>query len=172
MTVPAERKSLNIRRSFTKFFRTAFELPNGMQHKVNYGDASFDSSLFDDWVVINFLADMAGKKGFTLVQVDALTLIAGRRSGGDRFGVTCQQLADKIHASLHVESMPLYDFTSTPTAPTLIAKKKLVIQNSSGVLREPEEVRPLQAEEGLNRMILTYRILTLGDYAKAKAYYD
>jgi len=172
MAIPAERKSLNIRRSFSKFFRAAFELPNSMQGKVNYGDSSFDVSPFDDWVVISFLADMAGKKGFTLVQVDALTLVAGRRSGGDRFGVTCQQLADKIHNSLHVESMPLYDFTSAPTAPTLIAKKKLVIQNSSGVFREPEEVRPLQVEEGLNRMVLTYRILTLGDYAKAKAYYD
>lgn len=172
MAVPAERKSLNIRRSFSKHFRAAFELPNGMQGKVNYGDSSFDSSDLDTWVVISFLAEMAGKKGHALVQVDALTLYAGRRTGGDRYGVTCQQLADKIHEALHVDSMPLYDFTSTPNAPTLVSGKKLVVQNSSGVFREPEEVRPLAMEEGLNRIVLTYRLRTLGDYAKTQSYHD
>lgn len=172
MAIPAERKSLNIRRSFGKFFRAAFELPNSMQGKVNYGDGSFDSSELNEWVVIGFLADMAGRKGHALVQVDALTLYAGRRTGGDRYGVACQQLADKILNALHVDSMPLYDFTSTPNAPTLIAMKKLVVQNSSGTFREPEEVRALEMEDGLNRIVLTYRLRTLGDYAQAKAYYD
>lgn len=172
MAIPAERKSLNIRRSFSKFFRAAFEIPNSMQKKVNYGDGSFDVSELDSWVVISFLAEMAGRKGHALVQVDALTLFAGRRTGGDRFGVTCQQLADKIQDALHVDTMPLYDFTSTPSAPTLISGKKLVVQNSSGIFREPEEIRPLAMEEGLNRIVLTYRLRTLGDYAKTQSYYD
>jgi hypothetical protein len=172
MTIPNQRFSLNIRRSFTTFFKTAFEIPNSMSGKVNYGDSSFDASVVDEWVVLGFLAEMAGKKGFTMVQVDVLTLVAGRRSGGDRYGTTCQQLADKVHAALHVDSMPLYDFTSNPRAPTLLTGKKLVVQSSNGVFREPEEVKGLLMEEGLNRIVLTYRLLTLGDYAKVNSYYD
>lgn len=172
MTIPKQRISLNIRRSFTMFFKTAFEIPNSMQGKVNYGDSSFDASSVDDWVVLSFLSEMAGKKGFTMVQVDALTLVAGRRAGGDRFGTTCQQLADKIHKALHVDAVPLYDFTTTPSAPTILAGKKLVVQNSAGIFREPEEVKSLAIEEGLNRIVLTYRLLTLGDYAKVNSYYD
>jgi hypothetical protein len=172
MTVPAQRKSLNIRRSFTTFFKTAFEIPSSMQGKVNYGDSSFDVSPLDEWVVIGFLSDMAGKKGFSMVQVDVLTLAAGRRTGGDRYGTTCQQLADKVHAALHVDSMPLYDFTSNPSAPSLLARKKLVVQNSSGIFREPDEVKSLTMEEGLNRIVLTYRLLTISDYAKVNSYYD
>lgn len=171
MTVPVERKSLNIRRSFSKFFREAYELPNSMQDKVNYGDSSFDVTNMTDWVVISFLGDTAGKKGFTLVQIDALTLISGRRSAGDRFGVRCQQIADEIHAALHVESMPVYDFSSAPSSPVLIPRKKIIIQNSSGAFREPEEVTALSFDEGLNRIVLTYRIRTLGDYSSA-TYFD
>jgi hypothetical protein len=172
MTIPNQRISLNIRRSFTTFFKTAFEIPNSMQGKVNYGDSSFDSSVVNEWVVLKFLAEMAGKKGFSMVQVDVLSLVAGRRTGGDRYGTTCQQLADKVHEALHVDSMPLYDFTSNPSAPSLLTGKKLVIQNSAGVFREPEETRGLSMEEGLNRIVLTYRLATLGDYAKVTSYYD
>ena len=172
MTVPADRKSLNVRRSFNAFFRKYFEVPSSMKGKVNYGDSSFDASPMDEWVVISFLADLAGKKGFTMVQVDVLTLVAGRRSGGDRYGTTCQQLADKVHSALHVDAMPLYDFTSNPSSPTLLPGKKLVIQNSAGTFREPEEVRQLTMEENLNRIVLTYRLKTLGDYAAVNSYYD
>jgi hypothetical protein len=172
MTVPTSRYSLNIRRSFNTFFRKYFEVPNSMKGKVNYGDSSFDASPMDAWVVIGFLADLAGKKGFTMVQIDVLTLVAGRRSGGDRYGTICQQLADKVHSALHVDAMPLYDFTSNPANPTLLPGKKLVVQNSAGTFREPEEVRALTMEENLNRIVLTYRLKTLGDYAAVNSYYD
>ena len=172
MAITKQRLSLNIRRSFTTYFKTAFEIPNSMKGKVNYGDSSFDASPMDEWVVIGFLADMAGKKGFTMVQVDVLTLVAGRRPSGDRYGTTCQQLADKVHAALHVDAMQLYDFTSNPNVPILLAGKKLVVQNSSGVFREPEEVKSLSIEENLNRIALTYRLITLGDFAKVNSYYD
>lgn len=171
MTIPNERKSLNIRRSFCKFFEISFAIPNGMHGNVSYEDASFDATAKDAWVVVNFLNDEAGKKGFSLVQIDVLTRYAGRRTGGDRYGTICQQYADKVHAALHVDAVPIYDFETTPQAPTLIAGRKLVIQNSSGVFREPDQVRAMDFEEGINRVIFTYRLRLLTDYAKAP-YYD
>ena len=172
MTVPDDRKSLNIRRSFCRFFEEQFAIPNSMKGKVSYEDSAFDATDKETWLAVNFLSDMAGKKGTTLVQIDVLTRYAGRRTGGDRYGTICQQYADKVHAALHVDAVPIYDFGTNPRAPALIAGKKLVIQNNSGIFREPDEVRAMEFEEGINRIIFTYRIKVLGDYAKAPSYYD
>jgi hypothetical protein len=171
MTVPAHRKSLNIRRSFNRFFESSFEVPNGMTGKVNYGDASFDATGKDSWVEVTFLSDDAGKKGEALVQIDVYVPYSGRRTGGDRYGVICQQLADAVHNALHVDTMQLYDF-STPALPVAVAGKKLVILNNRGTFREPNEQRSMNLEEGIHRITLTYQLRTIGDFSGASSYFD
>ena len=165
--IPQDRKSDNLHRSFNKFFYANFSIPKSMQTATNFQDEFFDVSVLDSWVDVIFLEEMAGKKGIDIVQMDVYTRARGKKTGGDRYKVACQMLADEVHQSLHVDAIPIYDFSSNPATPSLIPNKKMIVLNSNGKFREPDGMTSVITEEGINRITLTYWLRTLGDFSKS-----
>lgn len=172
MAVPQKRKESNIFRSFNMFFEANFAIVYSFQNKVSYQDRTFDNSSLDEWVSIEYLENMAGKKGFTLVQIDVCTRIRGQSSDGDRYGLNCQNYSEQVHAALHVDSIPVYDFSVDASNPTLVSGEKIVVKNSVGIFREPESSTKFEPEGGINRIALTYRIELLSDLAQSSSFYD
>ena len=170
MAVPQKRKLTNIELSIQKHIKDNFETPF-LAGQVNHHDATFDSSAMNQWVDLIFLSFEAGKKGASLLQVDIYSRVGGRRTGGDRLGMTLADLADKFHNALHVRNIQIYDF-STPASPTVIAKAKLIVRNSNGKFREPEDTQNFAAEDHVMRRAITYRFITLGEVSQASQYYD
>lgn len=168
MAVPAKRKSSNIVLSINRFVRDNFATPNSVT--VNYQDRAFDSSDKDLWVDVSVLNHGAGRKGETLVQFDVYSRIEGPVPGGDQYGQTLAETVDKLHAAMHVDTVPVYDF-STPTSPSATGSV-LIVQNSAGKLREPEDDRELFFEDGVARRSVTYRFVMAGDLSRSPSYYD
>ena len=155
-----------------RFVNTNFTIPNSLSNNVNSRDRTFDVSKLNYWVYIDFLNDGAGKKSFTLVQFTIFSRVGGRQSGGDRYGDKMDELAEKLHAAMHVGSIQIYDY-STKASPTIIAKAKLIVRNSNGRLREPEESTELEPDaDGVLSLAITYRLEHIGDLSRAVAYYD
>jgi hypothetical protein len=165
--IPQDRKSDNLHRSFNKFFYTNFSVPHSMQTATNFQDEFFDASTLEAWVDVIFLEELAGKKGIDIVQIDVYTRARGKKPSGDRYKVSCQVLADKVHEALHVDAIPIYDFSSTPITPSLMQYKKMIVANSNGKFREPDGMTSVMSEEGINRITFTYWLRTIGDFSKS-----
>ena len=172
MTVPEKRRSSNLQKSLNLFIEQNFTQPNNLSGSVNYQDSTYDSCGKTSWVDIFFINDTAGKKGELVVQFDIYTRVVGLGDDGDRYGQDAQLLADELHDALHVRDFQVYDFSVTPESPTLIDNAKLVIVNSNGTFREPEEVRHFPIEDGVKRITMTYRLRYIGDFSLADQYYD
>jgi len=169
MSVPIRRKADHHILSIFKHLEDTFATPFSVV--INYGDEEFDVSAQTIWLDVNFLSYGAGRKGVTLVQLDLYSRIRGRMTGGDEFREALSQLADKLHGAMHVDGIQVYDFT-TKASPVLIAGAKLMVQNSGGTFREPEEDVPLEIEDGVARRSLTYRLRMVEDASNAPSYYD
>jgi len=171
MTVPQKRRTGNIRRSINKFIKDEFETPNSLGGKIKYADQTFDFSGKDQWVVLNYLSDGAGKKDATLLQIDIYSRVGGRRSGSDRYGAKLQELGEKLHDALHVRDIQIYDYSADETSPTAITNAKLIVRNSDGKFGEPEETQEFEPENDVMRKAYTYRLITLGEASQASMYY-
>lgn len=172
MSVAESRKKRNIESSLLRFVNTNFSVPNSLTNNVNLRDRTFDVSKMDYWVYIDFLNDGAGKKSFTLVQFTIFSRVGGRQSGGDRYGDKLSELAELLHNAMHVDSIQIYDY-STKTSPTVIANAKIIVRNSNGKMREPDESTELEPDaNGVLSIAITYRLEHIGDLSRAVAYYD
>ena len=170
MTVPAGRKDKNIRLSINKFIDDAFSTPNSID--TNFQDRTFDVSAKNKWIEVIFLSGGAGRKAASLIQIDLYTRIRGKITGGDVYSDELNVMADLLTDALHVDSMPVYDW-STPASPALISNMKIIIQNSNGTFREPEaDTDTSDLEEGVARRTITYRVRMLTDTSQARSYYD
>ena len=174
MTTPAKRKSGNINRSILRFIKTNFEDAYSLSGKVNYRDETFDASELDQWVDLDFIEESAGQKGFTMLQASICSRVQGRHSSGDRYGIKLLALADQLQSAMEggADGIQLYDYSVTPSAPTIITNRKAIVVNSSGVYGQPEENRKMDPENGILRRVLTYRFITLSDVARASRFYD
>ena len=172
MSIPEKRKFTNIQASILKFVKTNFETAYSLTNIVNYRDRTFDESKLPQWVAIDFIGGGAGKKSFSLVQFTIYSRVGGRLSTGDRYGDAMNILVDKLHNAMHVDSIPVYDY-STKASPVIIAKAKVIVRNSNGKLREPESVDELEPDvDGVISTAVTYRFEFIGDLSRAVAYYD
>lgn len=170
MTVPARRKSDNHVLSVYKFVEDNFADVYGVA--VNYGDVLLDVSGESIWVDITFLSYDAGRKGVSLVQFDVYSRVRGAVPGGDEYLEALSRTADELHSAMHVDGIQVYDF-STKTSPVAVAGAKLIVQNSGGTFREPEEdVTTSGFEDGVARRSLTYRLRMVEDASQAPSYYD
>jgi hypothetical protein len=169
MAVPARRKINNHIRSLYKFIEANFRSVHSVT--CTYGNMTFDVSDDDQWLDITFLSFGAGRKGETLVQFDLYSRIRGPSSGGDEYGETLIDLGDKLHAAMHVDAIQIYDY-ATPSSPVLLANQKLIVLNSGGTFREPEEDRFFDVVDGVARRSLTYRLIMVEDASGADSYYD
>jgi hypothetical protein len=158
MTIPVERYHKNIERSIKKHIKENFVVPNSLTSNVNYGDTEFESTGLDKWIAFTFLSAGAGKKGSTLLQADVYTRIRGKISGGDRYGTECERLMRLLHMAMHVDSIQLYNFETDPSSPVLLPGKSVMVQNSNGTFREPNEVRVWSIEDGVARRTITWRL--------------
>ncbi len=169
MAVPEKRKIRNIQKSIIKFVDTNFRSANSIpESRVNYRNKVFDESKLNYWVSVDFLTDQAGKKGFSLVQFTANSRVAAD-TDGDPYGDKALELIDQLQDALHVETIQIYDFTANPE--TVISKAKIIVENSDGKLREPEEIRSFELENDVLRVAATFRFKTLSDIG-AGNYYD
>lgn len=173
MVVPEKRKSQNLRKSILRHVDTNFRVANSVPvANMNYRDSTFDASGLDYWVAVDFLEEGAGRKGFTMVQFTIYSRIGGRLSTGDRYMDTLDDLADKLHDAMHVEAIQIYDY-SIPSSPSAVTGAWLLVRNSDGTSREPEDDRTFPAEEdGVARRALTYRFRHIEDVSMADQYYD
>lgn len=169
MTIAPQRKSSNLRLSFNMFFHDRFEAVYGID--TNYQDDLYEVGGKKLWASVSFLSDGAGRKGFTMVQVDVFSRSLGRGADDDRYLESRDETIDKVHAALHVDDIPVYDFAN-PSVPTLVPGAKLVVQNSGGTFREPEDDRTFDTVDGVARRCLTYRLRLLTDWARAQSYFE
>lgn len=171
MAVAEKRKSTNIWSSIMRFVKANFEDTHAsVANKVAYGDLIFDVSQLNFWVVITALEEMAGKKGFTLIQFAVYSRVGGRQTG-DEYSFNLDEVGNWLHDALHVDAIPIYDY-STKASPTLISKAQIIVRNSDGKSREPEGDVHLDSVDDIATRILTYRFITLGDVSRADRYYD
>lgn len=169
MTIPAKRKSNNVKLSINKFIKD--NLADVYSYDINYQDQLYDPSNFDQWIDVNLLSEGAGRKSCTLVQFDIYSRVRGGFSGGDRYGVNVSIIADRLHEALHVDGLQLYDFTN-PSSCVAIDGAKLLVQNSNGTLRESEMDQVFDIEDGVTRRSITYRFRLLEDASNSMTYYD
>jgi|GEM_PF-4111940 len=169
MTVPVERKSGNIVRSINKFIEDNFSTPNSID--TNFQDSLFDNRDKDLWLDVKILKHGAGRLSETMVQLDVYSRVRGDEDDGDQMGADLIDAADKLHAAMHVDRIQLYDFT-TPASPTPVASRVLMVQNSAGKFREPEDDTDVVYEAGVIRRSLTYRFRLPSDASASPAYYD
>lgn len=172
MTIPAERKPGNIERSVFRHIRDAFAIPNGMLDEVAWGDdAEFRSDGKDRWVALRFITSGAGRKSSSLLQADVVTRVRAKGvAGADRFGYGAKDLAHLLYAAMSVDTIQLHDW-SDPSSPVLLARRTVMVQNSSGVFREPEETQEWPPDtDGLQRVTMTWRLRLPGDAADKHSY--
>lgn len=170
MTTPAERKEANIVRSVFRHLRDAFVVPNGLEDATSWNDAEFVADGKDRWVAFQFISSGAGRKGSSLLQADVVTRVRGKGlANADRFGYEAKELAETLVDAMRVDTIPLYDWTD-PASPALLTGRTVMVQNSAGVFREPEDSRSWEVEDGLARVTLTWRLRLPGDAADKHSY--
>lgn len=169
MTVPERRESDNHTLSIYKFIKDNVETPYSIT--VNYGDATFDFSDYDQWIDISFLSFGAGRKDSTVVQFDVYSRVRGKMPGGDEQGELLALVVKRLYDAMHVDSIQVYDYT-IPASPVLISGAKLMIQNSNGTFREPESDQVMDFQDDVARRSLTYRLRMVEDASNAPSYYD
>jgi hypothetical protein len=173
MPVPERRKSRNIRYSIQAYVEDNFATPNSYSNQINYGDRTFDPSGLGQWVEVDFLSQGAGRKDFTMVQFTVCSRIGGgRHASDDRFADELDRVTDLLHDAMHTDRIQIYDYSSSKTSPTLVTNAVLVVKNSGGTFREPEEDQTLDPEDGVMRRVLTYMFMHVEDASGASQYYD
>lgn len=171
MTVPERRKSRNIIASIKRWIDVNFTIPNSLIGSVSLDDRTFDPSGKTEWVEIHFMDPGAGRKSFMLMQAAIYTLVGGKRTSSDQYGDRLLELGDLFHDALHVREIPIYDY-SIRASPVIIVDAQVIVVNSDGIYREPESTQVFDPDDGINRMVMTYRFRTLSDYAGGSEYYD
>jgi len=171
VAVPEKRKATNIMSSILRFVKANFEdIHPTLSGNVNDRDRLFDVSDKRFWVDIYALEESAGKKGFTLIQFTVNSRVGGKQ-GGDRYGNDLSEIGDWLVDALHIDSIPIYD-SSDKANPVLIPDAKIIVRNSDGIFREPDEDKRLDPIDNVARRVLTFRFITLSDVSKADRYYD
>lgn len=171
MAVPERRKSRNIIASVKRWIDAAFTVPSGLGGSVSLDDRTFDPSGKTEWVEVHFMDPGAGRKGFMLVQAAVCTLVGGKRESSDQYGDRMHEIADLFHDAMHVREIPIYDY-QVKDAPVVIAGAQVIVVNSDGIYREPESTQVFDPDDGINRLVMTYRFRTLSDYAGGSEYYN
>ena len=171
MAVPERRKSRNIIASIKRWSDAAFTIPNGLTGSVSLDKRTFDPSGKTEWVEIHFMDPGAGRKSFMLMQAAVHTLVGGNRATSDQYGDRMYQIGDLFHDAMHVREIQIYNY-STRSAPVIITNAQVIVVNSDGKYREPESTQVFDPDDGINRLVMTYRFRTLSDYAGGSEYYD
>ena len=182
----ASRVSTNIRRT----------IQVKIGNTVSYGGASYPiyhdysfadpddandvitSNPNDAWVETVTLAQGAGRRSFTLLQIDIFSKIGGRgEASGDPFGIRAESIADSLESIFsgindiggYKSCFEVKDYSdvNNPTS----TDRQILCQNSNGDMGMPQERVRSSSEDGLRRIILTYRFRLLQDAAGQAAFY-
>jgi hypothetical protein len=184
--VDASRFSTNIRRSIQVLMGNLVEI-NGVDYPI-YHDYSFadpddaadtnNPSPNDAWIETVTLSQTAGRRGFTLLQLDIFSKIGGEgEAAGDPFGLRADAMADAmesifsgIGANCSLRSYIRVNDYADVNNP--VATDRFILgQNSAGDVGVCEERTRKPSEDGLRRIILTYRFRLLQDAAGPAAFY-
>jgi len=182
----ASRLSTNIRRSIQVEIGNTVQY-GGVDYPV-YHDYSFADpddaanteapSPNDAWVETQTISQGAGRRSFTLLQMDVFSKVGGEgEASGDPFGMRADSLTDSLEsifsglngtgcfkAYLKVKD---YADVNNPVE----TDRNIICQNSAGDLGMCEERVRKPSEDGLRRIILTYRFRLLQDAAGPAAFY-
>ncbi|MFN3199990.1 MAG: hypothetical protein ACE366_16460 [Bradymonadia bacterium] len=170
MTIPAGRKTSNIRRSIQ--VRIGDEVSTdttgargqttSVTAQIHHGDPWADPEAVgdpsqvpaDQWLTTTWVEDGAGRRGSSLLQIDVYSLIKGRGDlDGDPHGMIADDLADAVEAlfvgreddGLGAERalIPVSDYI-VPTSPVATTETALCI-TSSGSRGTPQDRRRVRA---------------------------
>lgn len=170
MVVDTRILPYNVRFSIQKWVKDNFDTPNSI-YGVNYSDVLFDHDQRDEdatvlslWVAIHFLQNMAGYRGATMVQFDCYSRLNEGQTNEDRYGIILARMVKVLMDIFTVQSIPMIDFFTDPTGATPIDDNCIIVQNSVGMHRSPEEVLAPLWEGDMLREIVTYRFRTARDF--------
>lgn len=182
----ASRFSTNIRRTIQVMIGNTVTY-NGVDYPI-YHDYSFadpddandinNPSPNDAWVETVTLSQGAGRRAFTLLQMDIFSKVGGRgEASGDPFGMRAETIADSlesIFSGIDVNggyrscfAVNDYSDVNNPVS----TNRRILCQNSNGDVGMPQERVRSPSEDGLRRIILTYRFRLLQDAAGPAAFY-
>tara|TARA_B100000927_G_scaffold278034_1_gene260234 strand:- start:1459 stop:2019 length:561 start_codon:yes stop_codon:yes gene_type:complete len=130
------------------------------------------------WVESTFVSQTAGRRGFSLLQLDVFSKVGGEsEDDNDPFGMRAEDIADALedlfsglnnqgrHKSrFHVKNYQ-NPFNPIDTGVCMLCK------NSRGDLGMVEERRISSSEEGLRRITITMRFQLLQDASGPAAFY-
>lgn len=186
MSLAVARRAGNIRRSFATRVGDSITTVDGVIVPV-YHDQPFadpDAARDDNgtplnrWVASTWVAETAGSRGFSIVQLDIRTRVGAEgAAAGDPQGLVAESIADAIVAifsGVDGDGLPrawieILDF-AVPAAPVATGECALVIA-TSGDHGEPEERARFGSVGGLNRILLRYRLRLAQDLAGPAAFY-
>lgn len=147
---------------------------------VFYQDALADPSAQDAqktalryWLELCVLSGGAGLKLPTLVQCDAYYLVGDESttSSSDRYGSKVAGILDDLQTVWGHNGFPVYDFSSTPSTPT-VTDQWLLVQNSRGARGWPEEAqRVILLDDWAWRATATYQIWLQEDLRSSQIYH-
>ena len=182
----ASRFSTNIRRTIQVLIGTTVQY-SAVDYPI-YHDYSFadpddaadteNPSPNDAWVETYTLSQGAGRRSFTMLQLDIFSIIGGKgEASGDPFGLRAESIADSIESIFsgvdvdgcmrsHI-TVNDYSDVNNPAS----TDRVILCQNSRGDVGGCEERSRKPSEEGLRRIILTYRFRLLQDAAGPAAFY-
>ncbi len=180
------RFSTNLRRTIQVKIGNTVQF-NGVDYPI-YHDYSFadpddamdteNPSPNDAWVETYTVSQTAGRRGFTLLQIDIFSKVGGEgEASGDPFGLRADSIADSIESIFsgidvngelrsHIRVNDYAD-VNNPSA----TDRYILCQNSRGDLGVCEERSRKPSEDGLRRIILTYRFRLMQDAAGHAAFY-
>lgn len=131
------------------------------------------------WVETRFINQLAGRRGFALLQLDVFSQVSSHNGDdGDQFGFRADGISDAI-ADLFSGVRPsgvqrgkvfIKDYESDINNPT-ITKMCLFMQSSVGNIGELEDRRRLDFAQDFHRVTLRMRFRTIQDAAGNAAFY-
>jgi len=184
--VEASRFSTNIRRTIQVLIGNTVQ-HNGVDYPI-YHDYSFadpddamdteNPSPNDAWVETVTLSQSAGRRGFTLLQMDIFSKVGGQgEASGDPFGMRAESIADSLESIFSGiggngklrSYIPVNDYADVNNP--VETDRWILCQNSRGDLGVCEDRTRKPSEDGLRRIIITYRFRLLQDAAGPAAFY-
>lgn len=198
MPLPADRRAANIRLSWQRRVGDSLSVasvgPTGapvnltvpVYHENPYGDPDRmgdpKTAPQRAWVEVAWLEEGAGRRGYSIVQVDCHVRIGAKGSvAEDAFGVIADDVADAFEevfsgtdgAGIYKGWIPVLDFSVTPAAPTP-TDNCIFVQNpgSESSWGQPVERRRLPTYEGVQRVVLRYALRLKTDATAGLAPWD
>lgn len=161
MATPAQRHPLNVRMTLQKYLQSQVQTPNtsptGRAYAsgwCDWGDAEYDNSGHNYWARFDVVDEAAGSFDRTMFQVTCFS-----RQSADPLGRELHFMVDLFMAALRSGEglVQMYDYRTTPAAPTIISGRRLRVVNSDGRFGEPEGgVSLAEAPNGVDAKVVTW----------------